>query len=507
VNALRVKVEFNLVKTGTIAGRFPSGKRRGDCVGLKKKWKVIILLTLLVVIAGVVFASIKISERGVVIVQTGKVGHLDLTSLVTASGEVKPRNYINIGAAQGPAPIVEILVKEGDRVKKGQVLARLASVQPAADLKAQEASLNAVLADSAASEAALKSADDAISVAQAQVEHDRADLAQKKVDLKRSQDLFDSKLIAPQDFETKKALYDLSLATLDQSQKRVSQAHAQRAQTAAQLGSAQKKVAQSQAMVARVQNVLSQFDAVAPLDGVVTNLPVRVGETVVPGIQSSTASTIMTIADMSVITAEVHVDETDIVSVKLDQSSEVTIDAIPNRTFKGRVIEIGDTAIVRSSGVAASQSQTSSQEAKDFKVVIALDIPQDLARPGLSCTAKITTATRSHALAIPIQALTIRQKGQLQQVKPGQRPPTDPAAQKAAKEELQGVFVVSGGKAEFRKVQTGITGTTDIEVLSGLKEGDQIVTGSYQVIRTLRNSAKVKIDNKAPVVPSGQIAT
>ena len=248
-------------------------------------------------------------------------------------------------------------------------------------------------------------------------------------------------------------------------------------------------------MVARSQNVLSQYEALAPLDGVVTNLPVRVGETVVPGIQNSSSSTIMTIADMSIITAEVHVDETDIVSIKLSQSADVTIDAIPNKTFKGKVIEIGDTALVRSTGVAASQSQTSSQEAKDFKVVIALDIPEDMVRPGLSCTAKIVTATRRNAMAVPLQALTVRQRGQLRAAKKGNQP-VDLAAQKNAKEELQGVFVVKNGKAEFRKVETGIAGTTEIEVLSGLKEGEQIVTGSYQVIRTLRNEAKIRIDNK-----------
>jgi HlyD family secretion protein len=166
------------------------------------------------------------------------------------------------------------------------------------------------------------------------------------------------------------------------------------------------------------------------------------------------------------------------------------------------VIEIGNTAIVRSTGVAASQSTTSSQEAKDFKVVVALDNPPDDIRPGLSCTAKITTATRNRVLTIPIQALTIRQKGDLE-AKPKnnavvQAAKLDPAAEKARKEEIQGVFVIAGGKAEFRKVETGITGATDIEVLSGLKENDEIVTGSYQVIRTIRPEAQVKIDNKAP---------
>jgi HlyD family secretion protein len=475
---------------------------------LKKKWKVLILLGLLVLIAGAVVASIKINQRGVVAVQTGKVSRMDLTSLVTASGEVKPRNYINIGAnTQGPAPITAIYVKEGDRVKKGEILARLANVQPQADLRAQQATLNAALADSAAGEASVKSADDNVEVAQAQVEHDRADVEQKKIDMKRGQELFDAKLLAPQDFEAKKALYDLAQATFTASQRKVSQAKAQRAQAAAQLASAQKKVAQYEAMVVRSDNILAQYDATAPLDGVVTNLPVRVGETVVPGIQNSPSSTIMTIADMSIITAEVNVDETDIVSVKLDQAADVTIDAIPNRTFKGKVIEIGDTAIVRSSGVAASQSQTSSQEAKDFRVVIALDIPENLVRPGLSCTAKITTATRDHVLSVPIQALTVRQQGQLNPPKPGEKPPLDPAAQKAAKKELQGVFVISEGKAQFRQVQTGITGATDIEVLNGLKQDDQIITGSYEVIRTIRNHAKVKIDNKPPVVAGGAIAS
>ncbi|MBL8296591.1 MAG: efflux RND transporter periplasmic adaptor subunit, partial [Bryobacterales bacterium] len=218
--------------------------------------------------------------------------------------------------------------------------------------------------------------------------------------------------------------------------------------------------------------------------------------------QNSPASLIMTIADMSLITAEVKVDETDIVNVKLDQEADVTIDAIPNKTFKGKVIEIGNTAILRSTGLAASQSAISSQEAKDFKVVVALTDPPVEIRPGLSCTAKVITATRQKVVTIPIQALTVRQKGDLDPAKKGgvQAAATpDPAAEKARKEELQGVFVIQGEKAVFRKVETGITGATDIEVLNGLKEGDEIVTGSYKVIRTLRNEARVKVDNKAPV--------
>jgi HlyD family secretion protein len=220
---------------------------------------------------------------------------------------------------------------------------------------------------------------------------------------------------------------------------------------------------------------------------------------VVVGIQNQPGSTLMTIADTSVITAEVRVDETDIVNVKVGQPAEIAIDAIPKKKFKGTVTEIGDNALLRTTGVATSQSTSSSQEAKDFKVVVTLsDIPENL-RPGLSATAKITTATRPNAVSIPIQALTIRQKGDLEEKKKGKDgvQAAEPKS-KDAKEELQGVFVISNGKAQFKPVQTGITGTTDIEVTDGLKDGDEIITGSYKVLRTLKNGASVKVDNSAP---------
>ncbi len=441
------------------------------------------------------------SQRGVVTVQTGRATRQDLTSLVTASGEIKPKNYINISAnAQGI--ITGLLVKEGDRVRKNQIVARIEAIQAAADVVAQQAAISSALADSAASEAGLTAMDDAIASAQATVERNKADLERLRLDYQRSEQLYKDKLIAQQDYDQKRALWSAQVAGVREAETRVSQARSNRAQAAAQLSSSQKRVAQSQAGLTRVADLLAKHDAMAPLDGVVTNLPVRVGETVVPGIQNSSASTIMTIADMSLITAEVKVDETDIVNIKLGQIADVTIDAMPNRTFKGHVTEIGNTAILRSTGVAASQSAVSSQEAKDFKVVVALDNPPDEIRPGLSCTSKITTANRKNALSIPIQALTMRQKGDLEpQPKPGSAPPPtlSPAAEKARKEEIQGVFVVAGEKAEFRKVETGITGATDIEVASGLNEGDQIITGSYKVIRTLRPETKVKVDNKPPV--------
>ena len=215
---------------------------------------------------------------------------------------------------------------------------------------------------------------------------------------------------------------------------------------------------------------------------------------------------------MSIITAEVKVDETDIVNVHLGQPAEVTIDAIPNKIFHGTVSEIGDNAIVRSTGVATSQQASASEEAKDFKVVVTVNDPPPDLRPGLSTTAKITTAARSNILTVPIQALSVRTKAQLEQGKstPGSVHAAAPAPKEAAskdksnsnnkdqKQDVPGVFVIRNKKAEFVPVTTGIAGTSDIEVLGGLHEGDEVITGSYKVLRTLRSGSSVKIDNSAP---------
>ena len=471
---------------------------------MKHKWKIILGIVLLVVMAAGGYAAFRYSRRGIVPVQTGRVVRQDLTAVVTASGEIKPRNYVNIGA-NAIGRITQILVKEGDRVRKGQLLAKLESIQPQADVSAQKAALSSAEAESAAAESALKASDDNLLTLQASVERAKADLEHASLEFQRGKQLFDAKLIAKQDYEQRKTTYDAQRAAVREAETRLTGARSSRGQAAAQLASAQKRIAQNQAMLARLSDVLEKHYSIAPLDGMVTNLPVREGETAVTGIQNTPGSLIMTIADMSLITAEVKVDENDIVNVKLDQKASITIDAIPNRTFKGHVIEIGNTAILRSTGLAASQSTISSQEAKDFKVVIVMDDPPDEIRPGLSCTAKVTTATRSNALTAPIQALTIRQKGDLENKGPAGSQGSAKAAgppDKSLKEEIQGVFVISGDKAVFRKVETGIAGATDIEILSGLNEGDQIVTGSFKVIRTLRNQARIKVDNGSAKVES-----
>lgn len=457
-----------------------------------KAWKKIgIGAGIAILLAIIVGFTVHQSSKNVVTVQTGKVQRQDLATVVSASGEIKPKTYVNVGA-NAFGKITHLYVKEGDHVKKGQLLAQLENVQSSADVNANEASLQAAQTDALAAEANLKTS-------QADLQRAQADYARNKLDWERAQSLFKDGLIAKSDFDSRQNAWATADSGLVQAQSRVAQAKAQQ-------DSARGHIAQARATLTHYADLLQKTTYPAPFDGVVTNLPVREGETVVIGIQNAQGSTLMTIADMSVITAEVKVDETDIVNVHLGQPADVNIDAIPKKVFHGTVSEIGDNAIVRSSGVSTSQQATASEEAKDFKVVVTLqDAPQDL-RPGLSTTAKITTATRSNALAIPIQALTIRSKDQIEQQNspPGSVHAAPPAAKEVASktkkqnDDLQGVFVIRNKKAQFVPVTTGITGTTDIEVMDGLQEGDEVITGSYKVLRTLRPGSSVKIDNTVP---------
>lgn len=445
--------------------------------------KIAIIAGVIVLLGAIVGFTVNQSQKNVVTVQSGKVLKQDISSVVTASGEIRPETYVNIGA-NAMGRITRLFVQEGEKVKKGQVLAQLENVQSAADVNAMKAQLASNETDAVAAQAALNT-----SIAQSK--SSSADLARAKLDYDRAQDLYKDQLIAKQDFDAKKAAYEVAEAVAAQDKARVAQARAQ-------LDSSQGHISQSKAQLTRVNDVLSKTLYTAPFDGTVTNLPVHQGETVVMGIQNSPGSTLMTVSDMSVITAEVHVDETDIVNVAIGQPAEVTIDAIPGKTFPGKVTEIGDNAIVRSTGVSSEQSATSSQEAKDFKVVVTLDSPPANLRPGLSATAKITTGTAKNALTIPIQALTVRDKKDLEaQNNKTKASKTAPVVQvKKDAEEIQGVFVItSAHKAEFRKVETGLTGTTDIQVKDGLKENDEIITGSYKVLKTLKNGAGVKVDN------------
>ena len=444
-------------------------------------------------------------NRGVVAVQTAAVTRQDLTSLVTASGEVKPLTYTNV-LGEGIGKITDIAVREGDRVKKGDILLRLESVQPTADVEAQRAGIQSA-------DAGVKSAEANDVSAAAEIKSRAADLEHAKLDWERGQELFKEGLIAKQDYDTRQAAFDSAVAALASARARAEQARAQ-------LGQASSGLTQNKAMLNRLNDVLRKTTYRAPISGVVTYIAVRVGENVVPGIQNATGSYLMTISDMSVVTSEVMVDETDIVSVKLGEDAEVTIDALSGKFFKGKVTEVGTQAVLRSSGLASTQSTTGNQEAKDFKVVVTLENPPDGLRPGLSSTAKITTAQKKSVMTIPIQALAIRTKKDLDEAAKesghdsvtlaASRPAPDAASGGAASSSLtskntdvQGIFVIRNGRAEFVPVTTGIIGVTDIEVLDGVREGDPVITGSYKTLRTLKPDARVKVDNSKPKTEEG----
>jgi len=460
-----------------------------------KTWhKVAIGASVAVVLGGIVLFSVNQANKGVVTVQTAKVAKQDsLVSLVTASGEIRPTTYTNI-AAQGYGRITQIFVKEGDHVKKGDKLLLQENVQANADVQAQAAASNSAESGVQAAEASYKAA-------QSDLTSQQANLEKAKLDYERGQGLYKDGLIPKQDFDQRKTTYEASAAGVDSAKARVSLIKAQLEQSRAQLN-------QSRAVLVRAQDVLHKTTYTSPINGIVSYLPERVGDYVVMGIQNQQGSFIMTLSDMSTVTAEVKVDETDIVNVRMGQEADVNIDAIPGKVFKGKVTEVGSQAVLRSSGLTTTQTTTSTQEAKDFKVVVTLDSPPDNLRPGLSATAKIKTAERKNVVAIPIQALAMRTRKELEEAAKNAKkqggssvtlaapPPAAPGDPK--KDEIQGVFVVNGKKAIFRSVDTGISGVTDIEVTKGLQAGDEIVIGSYKALRTLKPEAQIKVDNTAP---------
>src|SRR5665213_2616148 len=459
--------------------------------------KILLIVLIVVVVAGAITGTIIYSHSSVQAVTTAKASRQDLISVVSGTGQIKPKTYVNVGATAF-GRITHLYVKEGDHVKAGQLIATVESEQPASAVQAQEATI-------ASNKTNVDSYIAAEKTAEANVAEAKADLEQKKLDYQRAKELYNDKLIAKQDFDAKKAAYDVDVATVQQRQAAVAQAKAQTA-------SSRSQVAQSVATLRGNTFNLGLTQSRAPFDGLVTNVPVREGETVVVGIQNAQGSTLMTLADMSVITAEVKVDETDIVDVAMNQPVDVTVDALPGKIFKGHVTEVGDQALLRSTGVATSQSTSGTEEAKDFKVVVTLDKTSEDLRPGLSATAKITTANKPNTLTIPIQSLVQRDvadEAALFKNKGKMSTTASASADTHAKPVLvQGVYkleTVNGTmRVKFVPVSTGITGATDIEVVSGLSDGDEIVTGRYKVLRTLKSGTAVKRDNSVQITPDDQ---
>src|SRR5579883_1282462 len=472
-----------------------------------KPWKKKLLLGA-GILALIILAIVGVwwSRRGQVTVQTGKVTRQDITAVVTASGQIEPENYANVNA-NSIGKITDIYVKEGERVTKGQLLMRTQDIEQQADVDAQQAALKAAEATLASNESAVESAAAAVKTAQADLAQAQAQLAQRKLAYQRGLQLMKDDLLSRQDFDQRLSDY------------KVAQAKAQYLQAKNTRDMASAQVAQTRASLMRVTDVLQQTVYKSPYNGIVTALPVHVGENVVPGVQNQTGSLLFQVSDLSVMNAEILVDETDVANIKLNQPAYVAIDALPNQTFKGVVTEIGQSAVSSTTGettTAQTTSNTANQEAKQFKVKVRLLDPPSVLRPGLSATARIITATAKDTVSIPIQALTIRSKKELEQNKKGttgQVLAAESEVQQASAEadasfgpgahndDEQGVFVIRNGRAYFVPVTTGIMGTMNVQVLKGLKPGDTIVTGSYSVLRTLRNGAKVRINNK-PLIPN-----
>jgi HlyD family secretion protein len=454
--------------------------------------KILFVVLGVFLIGGIIAGTIWKAHSDVTAVTTTKAASSDLLATVSGTGQIKPKTYVNVGATAF-GRITHLYVKEGDHVKAGQLIATVESQQPESAVASQQAVINTNKTNVEAYVAAEKTA-------AAAVDQAKADLNQKKFDIDRYEQLYKEKLVAKQDYDAKKAAYDVDVATLAQRE-------AAYAQAKAQTNSARSTVAQSVATLSGNAYQLGLTQSRAPFDGLVTNVPVREGETVVVGIQNAEGSTLMTLADMSVITAEVKIDETDIINLQLGQLADVTVDALPGKIFKGHVTEVGDQALLRTTGVATSQSTTGTEEAKDFKVVVTLDPittgPSfDELRPGLSCTAKITTAHKPNTLTIPIQSLvqrdTVAEDNFFKNHGKTSANATAATASTTKSTTTQGVYLVVNDKGTLRTkfvpVTTGITGATDIEVITGVKEGDEVVTGRYKVLRTLKSGTAIKRD-------------
>jgi HlyD family secretion protein len=446
----------------------------------------------ILVAAGLVALMVYRQESGYTKVLTATLVRQDLATVVSGTGQIKPKTYVNLGAT-AMGRVTHLFVKEGDKVTRGETVATIENVQQQAQVDGQQATISAAKTDIASYVAAEKTSE-------ANLEHAKADLEQKKSDWDRAQALYTAGIMAKQDFDAKKAAYDLDVASVDQAQAQLNQA---KAQTDSARGHMQSDVATLEAN----KDLLNRTIAVAPFDGIVTNEPVREGETVVEGIQNTEGSTLMTLADMSVVTAEVKVDETDIVNIVLGQPAEVTVDALPGRVFRGHVTLVGDQALLRSTGIATSQSTTGTEEAKDFKVVVTVDGDTNDLRPGLSCTAKVTTAHKPNVLALPIQALTMYDPAMTNAKGSGSVQAATDSSANPKSNPVQGVFVVEKDpkgrlRSKFVPVTTGITGATNIEVLAGLNPGDEVVTGPYKTLRDLKTGSLLKRDKVKVVLTS-----
>ena len=434
--------------------------------------KVVIIVLVVIGLAAVAFVSLRFRRTSGVEVNVEKVEKRDLAAIVSASGKIQPKRSVNI-SADTMGRVVNLAVNEGDRVKREQYLLQIDPRNLTSRVNSGEASLAA---------------------AQSQLQQYRASVESAKVALQQAQDTL----------KRQQDLWSRGLTTREQLDRADTDAKLRESDLRAaqqQIATQEKRIAQDTASLESARYDLSKVRIESPIDGIVTRRNIEEGEMVVIGTMNNPGTVLLTIADMSVIEAEVEVDETDIPALALGQGVKVTIDAIPDKTFPGKVTEIGNSPI-QTTGSAG-------QQATNFKVVVTLDGQIPEVRPGFTCTAEITSATRQQSLSVPIQAMAAREMVVDQSGSIVREPATDRARRRRrpadangdesklpdgqSRKELEGVFVVRSGAVEFVPVKTGIAGDKHFEVLSGLKEGDEVVTGPFANVRNLRDGDPVRI--------------
>ncbi|HXH24801.1 MAG TPA: efflux RND transporter periplasmic adaptor subunit [Vicinamibacterales bacterium] len=452
--------------------------------------KAIVLLLALVAAAAVAAANLYFRRDLGVTVNAEAIRTRDLEAIVSASGRIQPKRQVNISANQ-MGRVTRVAVQEGERVRAGQFLLEIDPRQLEGQLQRGEAAV-------AAAQSALQQARVGVEQAQVLLEQARASLELARQNLKRQEELWHDGLTTREALE--RAQNEVALREADvRARQQEIRARQQEIQTREQ------QIRQEQAQLATTRYNLTQIIISSPIDGIVTRRNIEEGETAVVGTMNNPGSQLLTIADMSVIEAEVEVDETDIPNVEVGQFATVTIDAIPDQTFTGRVTEIGNSPI-------QTQAATGGQrQATTFKVVITLDQAPAGVRPGFTCTAEITTARRRGAVAVPIQALTVREmlydaRGALVREPPPRRrrgssiEPSVSASNEPppghTRKETEGVFVVRDGRAVFTPVRIGIAGEQYFEVLDGLKPGDQVITGPFASVRELADGQPVRVQRQ-----------
>ena len=455
--------------------------------------KVSIALVVAVMILSMVGYAIATRNRGLLAVEAEEVTRQDIVESVTANGEVKPKDYVNIGA-DVMGRITQLDLSEGDVVEEGDFLVQIESIQNEADVQSAQASLDAALSELEGMAASIRASEAALESARVDKRRIEADFALSEQDFERAREMYEGGLLSREQFERQESTHLVALVQVESADARIAQAEAQLAQVLQQREGTRLRIGQQEAALTRARDGLNKTRRTAPLSGIITYLPVNVGEIAVVGLQNQPGTTLMTIADMSDITAEVLVDETDILDLRLNQRAEVRVDALVDKVLTGYVSEIGSSALNASGNGGISTTTTNTDEAKDFRVGITLDNPPADLRPGLSCTAVIETASETDALTVPIQALTIREIEATEVPSFIENPVTnDPRPGEPLLAEVEGVFVIDEGMARFRPVRTGIVGTTDIQILDGLDEGEPLVVGPYRVLRTLEDETAVRI--------------